>query len=256
MKPTGWKRTWPHSGEETGELCLRRGQTEPRSRGTSCCRAQGCECHRSPWAGSAYLWGSFVKRPDPQMGEVTLVLGPCSGSCFPPAFTLMKGGRRRMTPRSAGARVTYLAPAPPPRRVDRQAEAFRGRPAVLSPRLSSWIRVPKSEKRRASGPPWFLGLVPGTCVAGPPTDPPAPGLLLRGHLPAAVPALPPPPAPAPPASPPACPAWVPADVPACVPCRRRGSCSPRTPPLRDIPRLPPPAGSPDSSAWHLSPLSV
>lgn len=98
-------------------------------------------------------------------------------------FPLMKGGHRRKTSRSARACVTSLVPALPPSRVDREAEAFRGRSAVLSPRLSSRIQVPKSEKHRASRPPWFFALVPRTCVAGSPTDPPAPGLLLRGHLP-------------------------------------------------------------------------
>lgn len=100
----------------------------------------------------------------PSSWDRALIPVPPQRSCWCRAAA---GGRR---PGAPGA-CHVPRPAQPPGRGDLDAEAFRGRAAVPSPRLSSWTQVPTSEKHGASGPPWFFVLAPGRVWRVPPRTP-------------------------------------------------------------------------------------
>lgn len=129
-----------------------------------------CPGEHVPPLALGFSLGLIRQASCPSNGGGPLVLGPCSDSCSPTAFLLVQGGRRRTTSRSAG-RMSRPSPRPAAGRGDLDAEAFRGRAAVPSPRLSSWTQVPTSEKHGASGPPWFFVLAPGRVWRVPPRTP-------------------------------------------------------------------------------------
>lgn len=209
-----------------------------------------CPGEHVPPLALGFSLGLIRQASCPSNGGGPLVLGPCSDSCSPTAFLLVQGGRRRTTSRSAG-RMSRPSPRPAAR------PRGPGRGGVPRPGSGSQPKAfqldPGSYEREARGFRASLVLCPGprTCVAGPPTDPPAPGLPLRGHLPRALPHT----------SRPAClascvsAAWVAVDVPS-----RRRSCPPEAEPPPRTRRSgasrgsPPPAQSgPDPRTLSVAP---
>lgn len=151
-----------------------------------------CPGEHVPPLALGFSLGLIRQASCPSNGGGPLVLGPCSDCCSPTAFLLVQGGRRRTKSRSAG-RMSRPSPRPAAR------PRGPGRGGVPRPGSGSQPKAfqldPGSYEREARGFRASLVLCPGPrmCVAGPPTDPPAPGLPLRGHLPRALspPHLPP-----------------------------------------------------------------